>query len=752
MSDSVSVSGAISRNASLRLASLQSVREPPEHGDLAVQQRDRSPRAPLRACRTTRNQPQPANPEHQETDSDSDPDSGSDSDSDSDPDSGSDPDSDPDSETDSDSPEGLREPSAGTAVSASQCFQSAALPAGFAPHNMNAKHAKFVLTGGTVSKPPPRVVRDRASTLRDTPAVTPALSEQGLIVVVHGVVATHPLPPAGAVTLGRARECEVQIIDPSVSRAHARIRVAGGAVTIEDLGSANGTRLRGDPLLPGSVVPLAPGESVELGSAIVMLQRRPMPTREWRIWAHGYFEARLEDECARAARTGGSFGLLRVKLAEDSRPELVQQVLASALRADDVVGIYGPGDYEALLVERSQSEAEKVVEAVQFAFADFGLKVVIALALFPRDGRNADRLVACAGLKLRGEDTERRAGKVVVRSPAMRRLYEFIERIAPGEISVLLLGDTGVGKEVMAEEVHRLSPRRERPFLRLNCAALTESLLESELFGHERGAFTGAHQAKAGLLETAQGGTVFLDEIGELPMAMQVKLLRVLEERQVWRVGGVKPRQIDVRFVAATNRDLEAEIKRGAFRQDLFFRLNGVSVVIPPLRERREEIPDLAQEFIEQLSRQQGRGKPELGSGVLELMLNYAWPGNIRELRNAIERAVLLAGSGPIEREHFPVEKMSVTLSTPLAQATHAGVEVTLAGETLMPGAIVEVLSPGDRLRQQVKEVERQHIIDALTRCGGNQTRAARELGISRRTLITRLEEYNIPRPLKDRA
>jgi DNA-binding NtrC family response regulator len=227
----------------------------------------------------------------------------------------------------------------------------------------------------------------------------------------------------------------------------------------------------------------------------------------------------------------------------------------------------------------------------------------------------------------------------------------------------------------------------------------------------------------------------------------------VLEERQVWRVGGVKPRDIDVRFIAATNRDLEAEIKRGAFRQDLFFRLNGVSVVIPPLRERREEIEDLAHEFIEQLSRQQGRSKAsELEEGVLDLMMQYAWPGNIRELRNAIERAVLLAGSGPIQREHFPIEKMTATLSTPLTP--HPGVEVTVPGVTLLPGSAdtAQHLSPGDRLRQQVKDVERQHIIDALTRCGGNQTRAARELGISRRTLITRLEEYNIPRPLKDRA
>jgi transcriptional regulator with PAS, ATPase and Fis domain len=386
------------------------------------------------------------------------------------------------------------------------------------------------------------------------------------------------------------------------------------------------------------------------------------------------------------------------------------------------------------------------------------------MVVCPRDGRSADRLVAKAGSLQRGDDDgERRAGKLIVRSVAMRRLHELVERVAPGEISVLVLGDTGVGKEVLAEEVHRQSPRRDKPFLRLNCAALSESLLESELFGHERGAFTGAHQTKAGLLETAQGGTIFLDEIGELPMNMQVKLLRVLEERQVWRVGGVKPREIDVRFVAATNRDLEAEVRRGAFRQDLFFRLNGVSISIPPLRQRPEEIEELTKEFVEQLSAQQGRAKvPELGPGVMELLHQYSWPGNIRELRNAIERAVLLAGNGPILREHFAVEKMTSTVSTPLgppigqqfggARPSHSTYHG--AGQTAPPatnGAEDEETSLGDRLRQQVKEVERQHIMDALSRCGGNQTRAARELGISRRTLITRLEEYNIPRPLKDR-
>jgi DNA-binding NtrC family response regulator len=619
----------------------------------------------------------------------------------------------------------------------------------------------------------PRAIRDRASTLRNQPAVNPPVTEtqgaergaeqageQGLILIVNGVVSTHPLPRQGTVTLGRARECDIQIIDPSVSREHARLRV-GVPITIEDLGSANGTRIRGDAIASELPVALPQGEAVELGGAIVMLQRRQLATREWRIWAHGYFEGRLEDECTRASRSGGEFALLRLQTGADTRPEAVQQVLANALRGDDVVGIYGPGDYEVLLVERSEDEVREVTEMLSASFADVGLQISQGIAMFPGDGRTADRLVGCAAADLRGEVSEKHSGSLVIQSPAMKKIHELVERVAPGDISVLILGDTGVGKEVLAEQVHRASPRRDRPFLRLNCAALSESLLESELFGHERGAFTGAHQAKAGLLETAQGGTVFLDEIGELPMAMQVKLLRVLEERQVWRVGGVKPRSIDVRFVAATNRDLEAEIEKGTFRQDLFFRLNGISLQIPPLRERIEEIEHLARDFIDVVAAQQGKPAPELARDALELMLNYSWPGNIRELRNAIERAVLLSGNDMIRREHFPVEKMSATVSTPLSQPPElpspppvpAGSEHSF-GETLIPPAgeaPTADMSMGERLRAQVKEVERQHIIDALSRCGGNQTRAAKELGISRRTLISRLEEYNIPRPLKDR-
>jgi len=617
-------------------------------------------------------------------------------------------------------------------------------------------------------------MRDRALTLRNSPAVSPNKGKHGLLVIVNGVVSTHTLPDVGEVRIGRARENDIQIIDASVSRFHALIRVDENGATIEDLGSANGTRVRGVVLEPNQPVSIAQGEVMDLGSTLLMMQQRPIATREWRIWAHGYFEGRLEDECARAVRSGTTFGLVRIRGAGDG--DLVQQVLANALRPDDVVGLYGPGDYEVLLVERPESDVNWILKALEHAFEEVGIEAHIGAALFPRDGRSADVLEARAGSAARGASAEpAQAGSIVVRSPVMQKLHELLERVAPGDITVLILGDTGVGKEVMAEQVHKRSPRANKPFLRLNCAALSESLLESELFGHERGAFTGAHQMKAGLLETAQGGTVFLDEIGELPMAMQVKLLRVLEERQVWRVGGVKPRPIDVRFVAATNRNLENAVTENKFRQDLYFRLAGVTLNIPPLRERTEEIEPLAREFVRQLSR--NARPPTLSAEAVQLMLGYSWPGNIRELRNAIERAVLLAGNGPILPEHFPVEKMTATISTPLADSPLSRKvqpplsdlrSFGLPSEALPPapppaaaaadpnmaefevGSATDV-SLGERLKRQVQEVERQHILDALSRCGGNQTRAARELGISRRTLISRLEAYHIPRPLKDR-
>jgi two-component system, NtrC family, response regulator AtoC len=319
-----------------------------------------------------------------------------------------------------------------------------------------------------------------------------------------------------------------------------------------------------------------------------------------------------------------------------------------------------------------------------------------------------------------------RARARVVHDPAMHELYALVDRIAAGNINLLIIGETGVGKELVAERLHEQSRRRGKPFLRLNCAAVAESLLEAELFGYERGAFTGATQAKPGLLEAVDGGTFFLDEVGEMPLTLQAKMLRALESQQVLRVGGLAPRTIDVRFVAATNRNLDEQVRAGRFREDLYFRLNGALVVVPPLRERVSEIEPLAAEFIRatciDLAR---RPAPALRRESLLMLQSYAWPGNVRELKNFIERAVLVAPGAELLPEHFPIQRMASTL--PLHR---------IGPESIPP--------PPSGF-----DPERERILAVLAECGGNQSRAAKALGISRTTLVARLNDYGIPRPRK---
>jgi DNA-binding NtrC family response regulator len=325
----------------------------------------------------------------------------------------------------------------------------------------------------------------------------------------------------------------------------------------------------------------------------------------------------------------------------------------------------------------------------------------------------------------------------VVASPAMKRVVELLERIALAPISVLLVGETGVGKDVFARAIHAASPRSAGPYTAINCAALPDHLIESELFGHEKGAFTGAGQAKLGLIEASTNGTAFLDEIGELPLPQQGKLLRVLEGGEVLRVGALKPRPIDVRFVAATNRDLKADADRGTFRRDLYFRLNGMTLAIPPLRERREDVLPLARHFAEGAAAKLGRATPSFSAETLERLASYSFPGNIRELRNIVERAVALTATGVIAPEHLVLEATAPPTGASAASAPGFGGASAASG----PGGGASVpLSPE-------QEAERQRILEALAQCAGNQTRAAEILGISRRTLVTRLADYGIVRP-----
>lgn len=307
---------------------------------------------------------------------------------------------------------------------------------------------------------------------------------------------------------------------------------------------------------------------------------------------------------------------------------------------------------------------------------------------------------------------------------SMAAVHRLIDLVAPSDLSVLVLGETGVGKEIVSRAIHEKSRRKTHPLLFLNCAALPEQTLESEVFGYEKGAFTGAVAAKPGLLEGAHHGTVVLDEVGEMPLAVQAKLLRALDAGEILRLGATKPRPIDVRIIAATNRDLGAMVAEGKFRADLLYRLDGMTIHVPPLRDRKSEIGVLAAAFVKDACQRSERPVATITPSAMQALCAHDWPGNVRELKKVIERAVVLTGGGDvIEQAHI----------------------------VLRSGAMKQPIAPdgGDRLRDERERAEIEAIQGALAACNGNQTRAAAQLGISRRTLIERLDRYGMPRPRK---
>jgi two-component system response regulator AtoC len=427
-----------------------------------------------------------------------------------------------------------------------------------------------------------------------------------VLVFWDGGFATRSLAHGRSLVVGRSQDCDVHVINPTVSRRHVALH-AGQPIMVEDLGSANGTRVWGRALRPHEPEPVEPGSVIEAGSTMIVVR--------------------------------------------------------------------GPADNDV-------SDA----------------------ALTPAPSASGA-------------------------ATPMQRLERLSDLVAASELSVVLAGETGVGKEVLAERIHRRSPRASGPFVRLNCAALPETLLESELFGHERGAFTGAVKSKPGLLEVANGGSVFLDEVAELPPATQAKLLRVLESREVLRVGGLAPRPIDVRFIAASNRDLSGLVAQGAFRSDLYFRLDGITLQIPPLRERTDAIEALAASFIAFASQRAQRTPPVLSRDALRALERYPWPGNVRELRNTVERAMVLCGGNEIEVEHLFLD--------------------TARGHDEAPDRGLSSADEDQDLRHGVEQYERRRVVQALEKTGGNQTRAAELLGMSRRALVVRLTAYGLTRRRK---
>jgi DNA-binding NtrC family response regulator len=312
--------------------------------------------------------------------------------------------------------------------------------------------------------------------------------------------------------------------------------------------------------------------------------------------------------------------------------------------------------------------------------------------------------------------------QIIGQSPEMRRLFQVIGQVARTTATVLITGESGTGKELIARFIHRQSPRRDRPFVPVNPAAVPETLIESELFGHERGAFTGAYQRKLGRFELAQGGTLFLDEIATLKLDLQVKLLRALQEREVERVGSTRSIRVDVRIIVATNTDLKKAVSRGTFREDLFYRLNVVPLTVPPLRERREDIPLLAEHFIRKYNREFGRRIAGLAPDALGALQTYPWPGNVRELENIVERFVALVEGPVIQLTDLPLD---------LAMAEH-------------PRRAIE--AEGLSLKEALEQFERRFVQHVLDRAGWNQTEAARLLGLHRNGLKLKIEKWKLRR------
>ncbi|MFW5876918.1 MAG: sigma 54-interacting transcriptional regulator [Myxococcota bacterium] len=534
--------------------------------------------------------------------------------------------------------------------------------------------------------------------------------------------------------VGRASPSDLVVEDRGLSRQHARFTWKGDVLLLEDLGSTNGTFVNGARVRQTEV---GPDDEVVLGSvrALVHLSRY---ARQPPSVAPDAFRAAVEQELVRARTFGRSCAVLALR-GEGMGDGGAGARLRGALRPVDRVGAVGHQVAVTLLSEASEAELEGWRERLAAAVEGESYSLAVGASVFPVHGDAADALIAAAVDAARrarpgGEVTLARgnaerpvsAGGAVVESPGMRRLYDLVRRAARTAIPVLIVGETGSGKELVARTLHEESPRSSGPFKAINCATIPASLTESVLFGHERGAFTGAHARAAGVFEQADGGTVFLDEVGELPPQAQAALLRVLETKRLTRVGGSREIEVDVRVVAATHRNLEWMVDEGTFRADLLYRLDALTLEVPPLRERLEDIVPLARTFLHEAAEQWQTPAADLDESVLDAVCAYPWPGNVRQLKNAMERAAAMALGSRIGLGDLPKD---------VARAAAAEVprcEDAPAQEAGLP------------LTERVDRFERRILRDALERTGGNQTRAAELLRVPRRTLAHKVQRHGL--------
>jgi DNA-binding NtrC family response regulator len=562
---------------------------------------------------------------------------------------------------------------------------------------------------------------------------------------------TCQVPTTGELFIGRSLDADVYLDESAVSRIHAKLTMTDGEAVISDLNSRNGTIVNGERITGPHR--LTPGDTIDI-CGVTLVFNSSVPPRQTRALVDlAQLSQRGEEEVERALRYQRPLAVTVVRFAAEIADRRAAEALVSQkVRLVDVPA-WGAADHLVLLMpETAADEAPRTAEPLIRALAAVGQAPRAGFATCPEDGCDFHTLLAAA----RAASIHAQAGEVegagasfgtvtvgdraiVVADPAMVRLYALIERLAAVDLAVLVCGETGTGKELAAAALHHWSARASKPLVTLNCAALQETLLESELFGHEKGAFTGAVGSKPGLLESAKGGSVMLDEIGELPLSGQAKLLRVLETKRVIRLGDVREREIDIRIIAATNRNLQDEVAGGRFRQDLFFRLSGAKVWLPPLRDRKRELPLLAQTFLREACGSLGRPMMTISPGAMQVFASYRWPGNVRELKNLMEYVAAAVAEPALQPWHLE----SIGGGSP--PEGHMGPPLEASPAMAGAAACAEGV-PFRPIDEEVREFEKARMIAALQASGGNQTRAADLIKMPLRTFVAKLKQYGIQR------
>ena len=615
--------------------------------------------------------------------------------------------------------------------------------------------------------------RDMELTQPGDEGLPPPDKARTLLVYHHDGVTLVPLVPGVPIAVGRGKSADLAYRGSNISRRHARFELLDGQLVVCDLGSTNGTKVNGSTI-EGTRV-LRVHDEVALGSVMVIVTG--WTARESALHGldnHGQFMTRLQEEMVRARTFQRSMALVMIRDLAPSGGMLHRWAgrVRDAAREVDRVGVYEPTQMGVVLAEADRAEAMRFVTHLMKTAPENEPKLVFGVALYPESGRSPDQLVASARDAVLRANADTRIGQashsqgvsvfkghpedigredgVVVRSPSMLQLYRRLEQVAPAPIPVLILGETGTGKEVVARALHARSGRHDKPMHSINCGAVPPNLLEGLLFGHEKGAFTGADRTHKGLFESANGGTILLDEIGEMPLPAQVALLRVLDHGVVQRLGSSKEIPLDVRIVAATTRDLETMVAAGTFRLDLMHRINLITLQIPPLRERLSELLPLCQEFIREANERYQRDVLGMKPQVESLLLKYHWPGNIRELRNVMERAVLIALERRITAEDLPDKLRDLAASSPATTTTYVaaydGPAVTPAP---VPRRTAGQRSPADaseplRFKSAIRACSSALIQLALVASDDNHGRAAEILGMPRRTLSHKVDVYGL--------